>query len=225
MILERKMNDQYPRLPHFQLRLSETVAWCVGQPLESNPVEGAEVQERRRLGAEAGTFAQRSVLSSGPKFWKAYLYRRARRLYARAKLNEIVPLAEQLRSPFLEPARFESGQSSTERAQIVETLADKRAEQLRIGRRYPSTALEDLAGGRLLLYSPEENLFDGAAQISSKGFFDVDNIPPWDTWVCFFERQLVSWVPPQLLELASQGVDVNPEQCIVWASETGLSNA
>jgi hypothetical protein len=222
---QTSMNDQYTRLPHFRLRLSETVAWCTSERLESDPVESEEVQERRRLGREAVKLTQRSFLSSGPKFWKSYLDHRARRLHARAKLHQIAPLAGQLRSSCLQPARFESGQSSAERAQIVETLSDKRAEQLRLGHFYPSPPLEGLAGGRLLLYSPDENLFDGAAQVSSKGFFDVDNIPPWDTWVCFFQRHLVSWVPPQLLELAGQGIDVNPEQCILWASDIGVPNA
>jgi hypothetical protein len=211
---------QFTHFPAFCMRLSETMAWCTGQVLESNPVESTEIQERRRLGAEAGKLVQQSFLSSGPKFWKSYRCHRASRLYARAKLHEIAPLAEQLRSPFLKPTRFESGQSAAERAQMVEALADKRAEQLRIAHRYPLAQLEGLAGGRLLLYSPDENLFDGAAQYSSKGFFDADNVPPWDTWICFHERQLVSWVPPQLLQLAAHGVDVNPEQCIVWASET-----
>jgi hypothetical protein len=35
-----------------------------------------------------------------------------------------------------------------------------------------------------------------------------------------FEEYLVSWVPPQLLELANAGVEVNPEQCILWAPES-----
>ncbi|MGA9980778.1 MAG: hypothetical protein WBQ08_19315 [Candidatus Sulfotelmatobacter sp.] len=96
---------------------------------------------------------------------------------------------------------------------------------MRTERRYPSTVIPDLAGGRLLLHAPDDNLCDGAAQCSSKGFFDVDNIPPWDTWVCFSGKYLVSWVPPRLLELANQGVDTNPEQCILWAPDAGLPNA
>src|SRR5689334_16271125 len=40
-----------------------------------------------------------------------------------------------------------------------------------------------LCGGRLLAYLPDDNLADGFAEVVSKGFFDVDNIPPYDTWV------------------------------------------
>jgi hypothetical protein len=206
-------------------RLSETVAWCTTQPLESNPLESEEIQERRRLGGEAAKLVRRAHAKDPLNFGKSSLYRRAQELWAKAKLHELAPLAKQLRSPFLQPPDFTSGQTPAVRRQIVEVLSEKRAEQLQRERRYPSAPLPGLSGGRLLLYSPDENLFDGAAQYSSKGFFDVDNIPPWDTWVCFTERYLVSWVPPQLLDLANQGIDVNPEQCILWAPDTDLLNA
>ncbi len=71
-------------------------------------------------------------------------------------------------------------------------------------------------GGRMLLYFPDENFACGAAEYSSSGFFDVNNVPPWDIWVHFSERTLVSWVPPALVDIAQMGIDVNPEGCICW---------
>jgi hypothetical protein len=213
------------RLPLFRTRLSETMAWCAGLPLESDPAESAEIQQRRRLGKEAGKLSQRAFLSHAPRFWKSLLYRRAGQLFAKAKLLGIAPLARQLRSPILQPGCDMFPSNREQQAIIVEDLAEKRAAQLRLEHRYPSPLLGHPDSGRLLLYAPDESLFDGAAQYTSKGFFDVNNIPPWDTWVCFFEKYLVSWVPPQLVELASQGIDVNPEGCILWAPETGLPNA
>jgi len=207
------------RAPNFRSRLSETVAWCSAQPLESNLVQTAEIQERRKIGERAAKLSQRGHISRAPGFWKSFLKGRARHLWAIAKVHEIVPLAEQLRTPFLRPSSFLTKQSAVERQRIVETLAEKRADQLRKEHRYP-LAVSDLSGGRLLKYAPDENLCDGAAQYSSKGFFDVDNIPPWDTWVCFIEPYLIGWVPPRLLELANVGIDMNPEQCILWARET-----
>jgi hypothetical protein len=208
------------RVPNFRTRLSETVAWCSAQALESNPPETAEIQERRKMGERAAKLSQRGHVSRAPGFWKSVLKRRANRLWAIAKVFEIVPLAEQLRTPFLRPDSFVPKQSPVERERIVEILAEKRADQLRNEHRYPITLVDDLSGGRLLKYAPDENLCDGAAQYSSKGFFDVDNIPPWDTWICFIEPYLISWVPPRLLDLASVGIDMNPEQCILWARET-----
>jgi hypothetical protein len=68
--------------------------------------------------------------------------------------------------------------------------------------------------------NPETN---GAAEYVSFGFFDVDNVPPWDTWVTMFGKYVVSWVPPQLFRLVQEGLDVNPERCIVWADDPSVS--
>jgi hypothetical protein len=117
-----------------------------------------------------------------------------------------------------------------ERVAVVEGLAEERARLLRSAGTYPDRWAEDLAGGRLLAYDPDGNLFDGAAEESSGGFFDVDNIPPWDTWICYagernastwkpFDSYLISWVPPSFLDLAEQGIWINPEECIVWAGQ------
>lgn len=91
----------------------------------------------------------------------------------------------------------------------------------------------DLCGGRLLAYFPDDNLACGTAEAESQGFFDVDNIPPHDTWVWMVRNvrafayadgarwemeanYLVAWVPPDFIQLASGGVGVNPEACILW---------
>ena len=60
----------------------------------------------------------------------------------------------------------------------------------------------------------------------------MNNIPPYDTWVWMvsnvrtvqwkgdtFEQEgnyLVAWIPPEFIELAKAGIEVNTEQCIVW---------
>lgn len=85
--------------------------------------------------------------------------------------------------------------------------------------------------GRLLAFFPEENLSDGAAEAASGGFFRWDNTPSWDTWVGYFadplpadealaRKYLVSFVPQSLIERVQHGIDVNPEQCIVWLRDT-----
>jgi len=86
------------------------------------------------------------------------------------------------------------------------------------------------AGGRLMVYFPDATLEDGAAEVESRGFFDVRNTPPWDTWVGAYEYDrpgdacfaayLVAWVPPAFVELAARGIEVNPERCIAWLDET-----
>lgn len=97
--------------------------------------------------------------------------------------------------------------------------------------RRSSGEVPSLAGGRLLVYFPEEDLADGAAESESGGFFDVHNAPPWDTWVAMVEDDegdrarpyLVSWVPPEFLMLAEAGIHVNPEECIRWLDDTDVA--
>jgi hypothetical protein len=90
---------------------------------------------------------------------------------------------------------------------------------------------DDLRDGRLLVYFPDEDLADGAAEAESAGFFDVFNTPPWDTWVALYEANehdrafstyLVSWVPPVLVDVATAGIKVNPEECIVWLDDADV---
>jgi len=71
------------------------------------------------------------------------------------------------------------------------------------------------------------------AEAESLDFFDVDNIPPYDTWVWMVRNvrpftyedgangemnanYLVAWVPPEFIPLAICGMKVNPEKCILW---------
>lgn len=88
--------------------------------------------------------------------------------------------------------------------------------------------------GRLLVHYPGLNLTDGAAEVASAGFFDIWNIPPWDTWVAYgtqptgpremsWAHFLICWVPPQLVEDADRGILVNPERCIEWLDDRTLA--
>jgi hypothetical protein len=86
----------------------------------------------------------------------------------------------------------------------------------------PTVVSSDLAGGRLLVYAPDENVEDGASLYLSKGYFDELDAPPWDTWVCYFDRHLISWVPPCLLDLVQAGIAVNPVDCIRWLENAAL---
>ena len=85
--------------------------------------------------------------------------------------------------------------------------------------------------GQLLVFYPALSLFDGASELSSDGYFNSNNEPPWDTWVYFGETAeslepvdyrffLLSWVPNGYLSIAQRGIDANPEGCIEWLSKT-----
>jgi hypothetical protein len=89
----------------------------------------------------------------------------------------------------------------------------------------PATGVGDLAGGRLLFCNLDESVIDGASEAESGGFFDVDDVPPWDTWVALHTDQrrtdvLVCWVPRELQELAERGIEVNCVDCVGWLAES-----
>ena len=113
----------------------------------------------------------------------------------------------------------------------------ERSRRLRESGQKPLPAVTDLCGGRLVAFFPSDSLSDGVAKTESKGFFNVDNIPPYDTWVWIVrnvrrweqagcttnERDanyLVAWVPPDFIALADAGIEANdPECCIMWLDE------
>jgi len=112
---------------------------------------------------------------------------------------------------------------------VVESVCRRRAELLK-ERKAP--LLHDFEkAGQLLVFYPGLSLFDGAAELSSDGYFNSNNEPPWDTWVYFGESPeslepedyrffLLSWVPNSYLSIAQRGIDANPEGCIEWLSKT-----
>lgn len=93
-----------------------------------------------------------------------------------------------------------------------------------------------LGGGQLLIYFPNDDLACGAAEQETAGFFDINNVPPWDTWVAYVQDEqpnidsfdteyLIAWVPYEFVGLANEGIAVNPEQCILWLSDTSVELA
>lgn len=88
-----------------------------------------------------------------------------------------------------------------------------------------------IAGGRLIAYSPDSNLACGMSEVETKGYFDVNNTPPWDTWVALldapnskhWESTLIAWVPLAFVPLVQAGIDVIPEQCVLWLDDCPAS--
>ncbi len=205
----------------FNRSLSETVAWCASQSLTADVAETAAIRHRRALFEESGRLMQQAYERVNHSWFRRNVlktreWRRAAMLSKEADPLSLAQLQSQLRTPTLKPAfAFDEFGSDTPWAEAVAEVVAKRSQLVSLSS--PSEHDAPEAGGRLLFYVPSENLADGAAQYSSNGFFDVNNVPPWDIWVAFSERTLVSWVPTALVELAQKGIDVNPEGCIRWA--------
>lgn len=116
--------------------------------------------------------------------------------------------------------------------QNVEQLAVKRATLL-LAQNLPAHHLRyPLAGGRLLIYNPDESTSDGAANLATQGFINDDNEPAWDTWIAYvgdsvngtrhyhpFDSYLLSWVPDPLIEVVQHGMDCNSDNCHHWVND------
>lgn len=85
-----------------------------------------------------------------------------------------------------------------------------------------------VARGALICFEPALSMYDGAAMMGSGGFFDVENFPPADTWIAYISKRyshkadsgfLLSWVPEELVDLADEGVRVEPSGSLQWADE------
>ena len=116
---------------------------------------------------------------------------------------------------------------------VLGEIEERRQKILDAANRSDET-IPDLYSGRLLLFVPNDSLSDGAATLASSGFFDRDNLPPWDTWAFTASIEsnevprwawskaetkavFVAWAPPEFLTVADHGIEANPEQCIAWA--------
>ena len=140
-------------------------------------------------------------------------------LLKEADPDSLAPLEHQLRSSALKPTdSIGSSCSEESRREIVNRVIELRSSlaksQLAPRHTISSTQLR----GRILLYVPCENVSDGASRYASNGFYDPYDCPPWDLWLQYSDRTLISWVPEVLFPLAQAGIDANAVDCIKWAA-------
>lgn len=207
-----------------QQHLAEAIDWCVRRAVGGLP-ETARIRhfltrydEATALMQEA--YKERDSLSNRlfhRDYQKSKKYRRGVELLQDTDPRSNFSLATQLRSASLTPSRsLGEAQTEEEKASIVFSLVKRRRQLLQAEESHNIPFLPGTAGGRLLVHCPTETVSDGASQQTTRGFFDVDDAPPWDTWIAYSGSALLSWVPAQLVELVGKGIDVNPVQCIQW---------
>lgn len=200
--------------------MGEAATWCVARSLGSDHIDVSAMQHRSAMLLRMAQLWQEARAQLGEN-WRYQSMAQTRQHHEALALSQRVrdslgPLDQIVRSQSLRPdLNFETYESAHRWTTAVDRVVASRAALLRENSRKNSSA--DTAHGRLLLYDPDENLADGVAEYSSSGFFDSNNVPPWDIWVGMSNRTLVSWVPPVLVEAAQMGIDANLENCIRWA--------
>jgi hypothetical protein len=146
---------------------------------------------------------------------------------------------EKLKGRYMEPsARFQVRLAETMAWCTTRDWGDAPSDGLRTVELRPNhpegsdMIVPPLTRGRLLAFNLDETLSDGAANLASYGFFDDNNIPAWDTWIMYvtgdtahtprdwsWTSYLLSWVPEVFVDVVSDGIAVNPEECIRWATD------
>ena len=207
---------------HFRRSLRDVVRWCATLPIASEESDSKGVLRRNALLSQADQLIDEARRAAGHGWRRRKIQDTAQWTFAHQIFSEIFnslgSVETAMRSLQLSPSRpLESCMSSQDWSEAVCEVVAKRSRLVDHALLDEHAAFASL--GRLLLYWPEENLACGAAQIGSRGFYDADNVPPWDIWVAYEERVLISWVPPGLIGIAQMGIDANPEGCIQWIDQ------
>jgi hypothetical protein len=145
------------------------------------------------------------------------------------------PQSNQLRSPELDPSAILKFPSSAkvDVEVLIQTMRESYQRAIYAINEMRSTLVRDAkmeiadpalaqSKGKLLLYEPLETVEDGAAASSSRGFFDMRDAPPWDTWFLSSGDTIFSWVPESVVPNAQAGIDANPVDCIHWCDWSKL---
>jgi len=78
--------------------------------------------------------------------------------------------------------------------------------------------------GRLLACEFNASTASGESEHASGGFFDIDDRPPWDTWVWVLQTEsgdpiLLAWVPQAVVDRVEPSIAMNPYGCIYWLED------
>jgi hypothetical protein len=205
----------------FKRRLSEVIAWCMPRVSIADPEHCLRTPALRPPDLLQASRVVTNQLSD-----------RLAREISQEPGEPLPKLAERRAQEFARLYHAQMPRIQAEQQASVDALAEQRARLLQLANAYPDPDERDvlvrgLSGGRLLVCTGlDESVWDGAAQAESRGFFDINDLAPWATWICYVRPQgedngrtgqapfLMSWVPPAFVTLVEDGVRVNPVGCM-----------
>jgi hypothetical protein len=215
----------------FKRRLSEVIAWCMPR------VSIADPEHCLRTPA-----LQPPDLLQTSRVLTNHLSDRLAREHSQAPGEPLSKLTERRAQEFAHLYHAQMPRIQAEQQASVDALAEQRAKLLQLANAYPDPDERDvlvrgLSGGHLLVCTGlDESVWDGAAQAESRGFFDINDLAPWDTWICYVRPQgedngrtgqapfVMSWVPSAFVRLVEDGIRVNPVGCIRWLEKDTLAS-
>jgi hypothetical protein len=215
----------------FKRRLSEVIAWCVPRVSIANPEHCLRTPALRP-----------PHLLQASRLVTNQISERLATEFAQAPGEPLSRLAERRAQEFARLYRAQMPRIQAEQQAAVDALAEQRARLLQLANAYPDPDERDvlvrgLSGGRLLVCTGlDESVWDGAAQAESRGFVDINDLAPWDTWICYVRPPaedngrtgqapcVMSWVPSAFVSLVEDGIRVNPVGCIRWLEKDTLAS-
>jgi hypothetical protein len=130
-------------------------------------------------------------------------------------------LRDSLRSRYTEPLRHlvRDGDSRHSISETVRRVIEYRRTLLKRHAKGANPRPSRFREGRLLAVFPAISLSHGFSYDMTGGFIDWHEIPPWDSWVAYFDASavLITWVPPQLVSAVQCAIDCNAEDSLQWA--------
>jgi len=167
-----------------------------------------------RARARPSTRSQRTFDVVGPHLAEAAAW-------CLVKGNVADPVSS-LRSAALSAMRSDTTEALETSALLVEVAAVI-ARRQRLLSALPDPDWSSWTEGRVVVYFPDDNLACGASSVTSRGFFDVNNTPPWDSWigagVCNGRPFILSFVPAAFVATINRAIHHNPEACIIWLDD------
>ncbi|MCZ6816636.1 MAG: hypothetical protein O7F76_08030 [Planctomycetota bacterium] len=206
-----------PAKKNFLRNLAETIAWCQPRAAENDP--------RLKYQSESE--------------WRSWLESLRSYEHDQDDLLKYVLRSEALRPPVKAGDWNDDGISFwIDQVKMAEYVIAERRRLLTETSTVSVYECQHLSVGRLLAYYMGYSLHDGMASHETAYFFDIEDTPPWDTWVDFvtvprcptktdvsslkpieLDELLIAWIPPEYTELVQQGVDTQPLEILNWVDD------
>jgi hypothetical protein len=73
--------------------------------------------------------------------------------------------------------------------------------------------------GRLLLVAQDYSNHNNLTSHLTGGFFDYNDVPPWDTWVILIEGILVCWIPGEFRAMVHEAMQYEAMGILAWTDD------
>lgn len=126
------------------------------------------------------------------------------------------------------------------KADVVNNIVSKRSDLLK-NTNVPLIPVEDLHQyGRIMIFDIDDTVVDGAPESVSAGYIDIEDAPPYDTWIAtggmlneigfYIEDNtikdvvVVAWIPKDQYFYADLGVQVACVDNLWWAASDNINS-